>query len=246
MKKRIALAAAILLLLSVFAGCSGDTAEGGEIETEAAASTEAAPVTIVGTWKYTLDYRRLIEATLQGAAESGDRTYFLNTLYDGLSDLVILELREDGTFVMNADAAVRQDNRRQLEGRLNNNLPDLVASYLGTTLEELETRLAEEGLAVDEASMNAWAAQYVEVFDVRGFLDSVPLDAAVEGAYAYDDGYLYLMPASGALFLMPEGTDTAVCITELSGSELKITDVTGELDAGVRGLVPLVFVRQGE
>ena len=227
MKKILALTLSLLLLLSLFAGCGG-SAESSDTETEAAASTEAAPVTIVGTWKYTLNYLSLFEAMLQDAADSGSRTYFLTALYDGLSEIVVLDLKEDGTFTMNVDEATAADNRTQLKERLDIELPDLIASSMGTTAEDLKALLAEEGASFDDL-----VAQYREELDIEGMLSSSMIDP-ISGTYAYDDGCLYLMS---------ENESTVTYTVELGGSELKILDIMNDTSSALDGLLPLVFVR---
>lgn len=227
MKKMIALAVVFVLLLGLFAGCSGDTESGSQTETEIETET-AEPVTIVGTWQYNMDFGKLLKAIQEDAA-TGESANSLPDLYDGLSVLLILDFREDGTFLATADEASVAEAGRELEEKLIYVLPELIAALNGMTPEEYEARLAEEGLTMDDM-----VAQYAEEVNAENRFDDM-LNAAA-GTYAYDGDLLYLTSEDG---------DTLVCTVELSAGELKFTDIEGETGDAPDGLLPLIFVRSG-
>ena len=223
MKKLIALAAVFVLLLGLFAGCAGKTENNNETETEAETETEE-PVTIVGTWQYNMDFGKLLKA-IQDDAATGESANSLSDLYDGLSVLLILDFREDGTFMATADEASVAEADRELEEKLNYILPELIAALNGMTPEEYEAQLAEEGLTIDDM-----VAQWKDENRFEDMIDSAA------GTYVCDGDLLYLTSEDG---------EALVYTVELSADELKITAIEGETDNTPKSLLPLIFVRSG-
>lgn len=227
MKKLIALAAVFVLLLGLFAGCAGKTENNNETETETETETEE-PVTIVGAWQYNMDFSKLLKAIQEDAA-TGESRNSLSDLYDGLSVLLILDFREDGTFLATADEASVAEADRELEEKLNYGLPELIAAMNGMTPEEYEAQLAEGGLTMEDM-----VAQWKEEVNAENRFEDLLNSAA--GTYTYDGDLLYLTSEDG---------EAVVYTVELSADELKITAIEGETDATPKSLLPLIFVRSG-
>lgn len=245
MKKYFALALVALLLLSVFAGCSGGrlipAGETEATEAQPSAPTEApvtelpeteAPVTIVGCWKYDVDFHKVMGLALAQSDSSDDATSALLTeyiprIYDGVSFILVMDLKEDGSFVLTIDEDALNATAGKLDENLAEVIPDLLVSMTGMTREGLEAQLAASGMTMDDL-----IAQFGSQFNSEAMLESIKIPTT-SGTYTYEDG---------VLLLTSEGKTTSYTV-ELSGSEMKITDIQGESGTIPAELLPLIFVR---
>ena len=244
MKKLIALFAVFVLLLGLFAGCTKTPADK---PTESTTETEAVtpppkpvrPVSpIVGTWKYDIDMYAYLEAWREQFQSLGSEEFiaFFDTyclLYKDTTVLVIMELREDHTFVMRFDKDSAEAAAAQMKVNLDQYFSEIIYGLTRMTAEELEAKLAEEGMTMDDAR-----EELIAQFDIDAMMEEAGATlSAQEGSYTYEDGKLTMTT--------PEipGMQT-IYYVELNGDELKITGMEGDgVDSFPDSILPMIFVR---
>lgn len=206
--KLTALILALALVLSLTA-CSGKT-------------------TIVGNWKYTMDFKKLMEASgeLGGEGAEGleEMTKAMADLFDGVSMVITLNLKEDNTFEMGTDEASLKAAGEKIKERI----PDLLKAMFGGE-EGLNQMLELSGQSMDE--MIASAAEEFSPEDMK--MDPI------KGKYTYEEG---------KLVLTPDGEDAMTMTVELAAKELKVTAIEGEADddgmgEAFKAMLPMIFVK---
>lgn len=206
--KLIALVLALALVLSLTA-CAGKAS-------------------IVGTWKYTLDFKKLMEASGELSTEGGEDNKELVDamvkLFDGLTMVLVMDLKEDNTFVLSTDEASLKAAAEQMKERI----PDLLKTMYGGE-EGLNAMLEMGGQTMDEITDS-----FAEQFNV----DDMKLEET-KGTYTYEEGKLVLTPEDG------EATTMTV---ELSAKELKVTaldskDADDDMAEALKSVLPMVFTK---
>lgn len=211
MKKLTKLLALVLALALVFSltACAGKTS-------------------IVGTWKYTMDYNKLMESMSETEgtdAEDEDMKGLvdaMNKLFEGLTMVIILDLKEDNTFTMSTDEASMKAANELIKERM----PDFLKSMFG---EDGLNAMLGEGQTMDDLVNN-----YAEEFNT----DDMEMEET-KGTYTYEDG---------KLVLTPEGEEAATMTVELSAKELKVTAIDAKEDdedmmEAFSKMLPLVFTK---
>jgi len=211
MKKLTKLLALVLALALVFSltACAGKTS-------------------IVGTWKYTMDYNKLMESMSETEgtdAEDEDMKGLvdaMNKLFEGLTMVIILDLKEDNTFTMSTDEASMKAANELIKERM----PDFLKSMFG---EDGLNAMLGEGQTMDDLVNN-----YAEEFNT----DDMEMEET-KGTYTYEDG---------KLVLTPEGEEAATMTVELSAKELKVTAIDAKEDdedmmEAFSKMLPMVFTK---
>ena len=211
MKKLTKLLALVLALALVFSltACAGKTS-------------------IVGTWKYTMDYNKLMESMSEEEgtdAEDEDMKGLvdaMNKLFEGLTMVIILDLKEDNTFTMSTDEASMKAANELIKERM----PDFLKSMFG---EDGLNAMLGEGQTMDDLVNN-----YAEEFNT----DDMEMEET-KGTYTYEDG---------KLVLTPEGEEAATMTVELSAKELKVTAIDAKEDdedmmEAFSKMLPMVFTK---
>lgn len=206
--KLIALVLALALVLSLTA-CAGKAS-------------------IVGTWKYTLDFKKLMEASGELSTEGGEDNQemvdAMVKLFDGLTMVLVMDLKEDNTFVLSTDEASLKAAAEQMKERI----PDLLKTMFGGE-EGLNAMLETSGQTMDEIT---------ESFSEQFNMDDMKLEET-KGTYTYEEGKLVLTPEDG------EATTMTV---ELSAKELKVTaldskDADDDMAEALKSVLPMVFTK---
>ena len=206
--KLIALVLALALVLSLTA-CAGKAS-------------------IVGTWKYTLDFKKLMEASGELSTEGGEDNQemvdAMVKLFDGLTMVLVMDLKEDKTFTMSTDEASLKAAAEQMKERI----PDLLKTMFGGE-EGLNAMLETSGQTMDEIT---------ESFSEQFNMDDMKLEET-KGTYTYEEGKLVLTPEDG------EATTMTV---ELSAKELKVTaldskDADDDMAEALKSVLPMVFTK---
>lgn len=206
--KLIALVLALALVLSLTA-CAGKAS-------------------IVGTWKYTLDFKKLMEASGELSTEGGEDNQemvdAMVKLFDGLTMVLVMDLKEDNTFVLSTDEASMKAAAEQMKERI----PDLLKTMFGGE-EGLNAMLETSGQTMDEIT---------ESFSEQFNVDDMKLEET-KGTYTYEEGKLVLTPEDG------EATTMTV---ELSAKELKVTaldskDADDDMAEALKSVLPMVFTK---
>ncbi len=211
MKKLTKLLALVLALALVFSltACAGKTS-------------------IVGTWKYTMDYNKLMESMSEKEgtdAEDEDMKGLvdaMNKLFEGLTMVIVLDLKEDNTFTMSTDEASMKAANELIKERM----PDFLKSMFG---EDGLNAMLGEGQTMDDLVNN-----YAEEFNT----DDMEMEET-KGTYTYADG---------KLVLTPEGEEAATMTVELSAKELKVTAIDAKEDdedmmEAFSKMLPMVFTK---
>ena len=183
---------------------------------------------IVGTWKYTMDYNKLMESMSETEgtdAEDEDMKGMLdamNKLFEGLTMVIVLDLKEDNTFTMSTDEASMKAANELIKERM----PDFLKSMFG---EDGLNAMLGEGQTMDDLVNN-----YAEEFNT----DDMEMEET-KGTYTYEDG---------KLVLTPEGEEAATMTVELSAKELKVTAIDAKEDdedmmEAFSKMLPLVFTK---
>jgi uncharacterized lipoprotein YehR (DUF1307 family) len=205
--KLIALVLALALVLSLTA-CAGKAS-------------------IVGTWKYTLDFKKLMEASGELSTEGGEDNQemvdAMVKLFDGLTMVLVLDLKEDKSFTMSTDEASLKAANELIKERL----PEFLKTMFGG--EENLNAMLGEGQTLDDL-----VNSYSEEFNA----DDMKLEET-KGTYTYEEGKLVLTPEDG------EATTMTV---ELSAKELKVTaldskDADDDMAEALKSVLPMVFTK---
>ena len=205
--KLIALVLALALVLSLTA-CAGKAS-------------------IVGTWKYTLDFKKLMEASGELSTEGGEDNQemvdAMVKLFDGLTMVLVMDLKEDNTFVLSTDEASLKAANELIKERL----PEFLKTMFGG--EENLNAMLGEGQTLDDL-----VNSYSEEFNA----DDMKLEET-KGTYTYEEGKLVLTPEDG------EATTMTV---ELSAKELKVTaldskDADDDMAEALKSVLPMVFTK---
>ena len=212
MKKLTKLLALVLALALVFSltACAGKTS-------------------IVGTWKYTMDYNKLMESMSETEgtdAEDEDMKGLvdaMNKLFEGLTMVIVLDLKEDNTFTMSTDEASMKAANELIKERM----PEFLKTMFGG--EEKLNAMLGEGQTMDDLVNN-----YAEEFNT----DDMEMEET-KGTYTYEDG---------KLVLTPEGEEAATMTVELSAKELKVTAIDAKEDdedmmEAFSKMLPMVFTK---
>ena len=183
---------------------------------------------IVGTWKYTMDYNKLMESMSETEgtdAEDEDMKGMLdamNKLFEGLTMVIVLDLKEDNTFTMSTDEASMKAANELIKERM----PDFLKSMFG---EDGLNAMLGEGQTMDDL-----VNSYAEEFNT----DDMEMEET-KGTYTYEDG---------KLVLTPEGEEAATMTVELSAKELKVTAIDAKEDdedmmEAFSKMLPMVFTK---
>lgn len=225
MKKISAILALVLVLAMVFS------------------LTACAKTSIVGAWKYTMDFNKMFEVMESGdstgetkdaqqAAAEKALTDTMKKVFEGATMPIILDLKEDNTFVMSGDEAAMKETTKKIADRLPEILPDLIAGMSGMTREEFEAKMKEANMTMDDVM-----EQYGGMFNAEDMVDDMKVDE-VKGTYTFEDGKLVLTPED-------KDEKPSTMTVELSAKELKVTAIESEDDLGesLKKLLPLVFTK---
>ena len=188
----------------------------------------AGKASIVGTWKYTMDYNKLMESMSETEgtdAEDEDMKGLvdaMNKLFEGLTMVIVLDLKEDNTFTMSTDEASMKAANELIKERM----PDFLKSMFG---EDGLNAMLGEGQTMDDLVNN-----YAEEFNT----DDMEMEET-KGTYTYADG---------KLVLTPEGEEAATMTVELSAKELKVTAIDAKEDdedmmEAFSKMLPMVFTK---
>lgn len=188
----------------------------------------AGKASIVGTWKYTMDYNKLMESMSEEEgtdAEDEDMKGLvdaMNKLFEGLTMVIVLDLKEDNTFTMSTDEASMKAANELIKERM----PDFLKSMFG---EDGLNAMLGEGQTMDDLVNN-----YAEEFNT----DDMEMEET-KGTYTYEDG---------KLVLTPEGEEAATMTVELSAKELKVTAIDAKEDdedmmEAFSKMLPMVFTK---
>lgn len=183
---------------------------------------------IVGTWKYTMDYNKLMESMSEEEgtdAEDEDMKGLvdaMNKLFEGLTMVIVLDLKEDNSFTMSTDEASMKAANELIKERM----PDFLKSMFG---EDGLNAMLGEGQTMDDLVNN-----YAEEFNT----DDMEMEET-KGTYTYEDG---------KLVLTPEGEEAATMTVELSAKELKVTAIDAKEDdedmmEAFSKMLPMVFTK---
>ena len=215
--KWMALALAVTLLVALTA-CAG--------------SRDAAA--LVGTWKYTMDFQKAMAAAgdagdVEGLEELGDS---FKEMLDGLSMVMVLELKEDQTYSFYIDENSAKAAVESMMSKMTELMPKLVGEMTGMSEEDVMKALEASGKSMDDL-----IEEFGGQVDTEEMLKDLK-ESASKGTYRFSDGKLYLTE---------EGTvenPADYAVVELAENELRITEVSesAQFDA-YKSLLPLVFVR---
>ena len=244
MKKFIALAAAFVLLLSLFTGCKTasaddapyhDAAETGAAETPPPKPTRPivtdAYKAILGAWKYAMDFDKVFEAARSEIGPEEEALFdAMLMLYKGASLTIIMDFEEDHTYAVSIDEDSAKDAVTVMKDNMMEHLPELLVLFTGMSREEIDAKLAES-----DQTMEALIEQIDAEFNADAMLAQVPLTAEM-GSYTFEEG---------KLVMTSEAQDAQTIYTvELSGSEMKVVGIDGVSDPESFGaLLPMIFVR---
>ena len=231
--KYLALLLALSLLFSLTA-CA-KSGSGSFFGGKEGSTTEAPkPLTIVGTWRYTIDF----EQALASSGESADLSALgamgegFADLFKGLSMVVVLDLREDGTFTFSFDEASVKAAVDGMISKMGEILPSLIASMSGMSEEEFMAALAEAGMTMEDLIQQSMAQVNTE--DITKELQA----SSKEGTYRYQDGKLYLTGKD------EEEKNDQYLVVELSANELKVVSASENVDfEEFKNFLPMVFTR---
>ena len=205
--KLIALVLALALVLSLTA-CAGKAS-------------------IVGTWKYNLDFQKLMEASGELSAEGNEDNKELADamikLFEGLNMVLVLDLKEDKSFTLSTDEASLKAAAEKMKERI----PDRLKTMFGGE-EGLNAMLETSGQTMDDITES-----FAEQFSV----DDMKLEAT-KGTYTYEEGKLVLTSEDG---------ETETMTVELSAKELKVTGIEGQeeddMAEALKSVLPMVFTK---
>ena len=202
--------------------------------TACAGSKQGAADGIVGTWKYTMDFQKAMAAAgesedMAGLESLGDS---FKEMMEGLSMLMVLELKEDNTYSFYIDEASAKAAVEGMMSKLTDMMPKLVAEMSGMSEEDVQKALEQNG-----QSMDSLMEQFGGAMDTDEMLKDLK-ESSSKGTYRYADGKLYLTEEGSV------ENPADYVVVELNGNELKITEVSeGTAFDDYKSLLPLVFVR---
>lgn len=186
--------------------------------------------TIVGRWNYELEVKDIVENSVKNSVNETDSTQQamydeLFKAFDGCTIILSLELNADGTYHFAPDKESAEEAMKQVKENLKTVLPKAYMA-MGLTEEQFKQYLVSKKQTLD---------QMVE--SVAGRFDIGSLTGSESyGQYVFEDGKLYMYTGK-------EKDDSAYLETKLSGNELEVTKVEGEISGfkGVENLLPMTF-----
>ena len=202
MRKRLSVTALILAVLMIALCCA---ACGGE-------------KTIIGTWRYTVDFEEIVRAKTPLDTLSGDELTYAEKMleiYKDVTGVVVMEFKEDGTYSISADQETMASALEDLKANLSDILPDLIG-ILGQDMSEFEAQIQANGYTIE---------MYIDALFSQLDLNSLTENLSSSGRYRLDGDKLYTSDQDGTI------DESHYLIIELSGSKLKITEAVGS-DSG--------------
>lgn len=210
LKKITAFVLALMIVVSL-AACGGQSE--GEDESDKA---------IVGNWNHELVYRDYIDKVFQQSQGSVDPKLqvFYDELYkafDGFKINVILELKDDGTFVFTPDNESVKAAVEKVKENLKNVIPNALKA-IGITDEQMKAR----GVSIDD--MVNKINEGIDKFNYSG-------------EYFYKDNKLYLYDEG------KERNDSQYLDIELNDNEFIVKKINGDVKGfqGLNALLPITF-----
>lgn len=244
MKKLLSVAAllmAVLMIAMCCAACGDDkntdptsaaTQAGADVTTPA---EDVTPGSIVGTWKLSLDFDKIIEATKEEALASVDdqQKEFMEEMFkcfNGVSMTMVMEYKEDGTYQSYVDETSAEAAFALIKENLKGLLPSMFEA-LGVSAEEMESQLTAAGYTMD-----SYVDLVFDQMDTSGLTD----DMVTEGVYRLDGNKLYASGSDGEI------DENSYAVVELSAGTLKVTEIVGQDSDNAlfnEAFLPLVFTK---
>ena len=210
-KRAFALVISLIMILSL-AACGGKN--NTQNADKPAATESPANNSIVGTWKYTLDFKTVMESEGQEAYEGQQGLYeSMLKAFSGITLDLYFEFDDNHKFKFYADEESAKQAVEQLKSRIKDLLPDMFEA-MGVSKEDYDKYLAQSGMTEDEL-----AESYTKNMDTDDLTDM-----SATGIYKAQDGKLY-MANEGDDF-----NDSAYISYEISGNKLRFTEFTGDVD----------------
>lgn len=220
--KLIALVLALVLVLSL-AACkkSGD------------ASNDNTPTTPVGKWQSELRAEDMMKvAAANGESTDSDSAQAAKKMMGDSTIKVTLELTADNKIIFAPD----KESLKALADQMIANLPSMIPELTGMSQEELEQKLQEKGMTMDQL-VEALKSQ----FNVEDMFDEID-DANVTGVYEIE---------GDKIFLGEEGKSVdknTYVVFALDGNKLTLKEIVGDAGEtvdGMKALLPWEFTRIG-
>lgn len=210
LKRTVALLIAVLLVFSL-AAC-GENNSGNTDSTEAQVSTEA-NTSIVGTWKYKLDFKTVLEGQKEAAYEGQEALYeSMLKAFEGITIDLFFEFDENNGYKFYADEESAKQAVDKLKERIIDILPDMFEA-MGISKDDYNKYLEESGMTAEQL-----AASYTQNMDADSFTDM-----SAEGTYKAEDGKLCLSDGNEKI------DENAYISYELSGNKLTFTAYSGDV-----------------
>lgn len=219
MKKTIAMALSLVMVLLIMAGC-------GILE----------QAKLVGTWNAEVDLSEAISQEILG--EVGDLgEYFAVTDF---KVNYIMVLNSDSTYTITLDEA----SVKAAFDALMEDLMDGMVEFLESEIENSGLNMTvEEMLAASGSSLEALEEEMISSIEEQGLVENLIEDSSAEGRFKAKDGKLYM--SAGLEYNVDENVyDTYV----LDGDKLTLVEYVGgdEEDTAVTKMVyPMVFTKVG-
>ena len=188
---------------------------------------------IAGNWKYTMDFAKAMQvAGGEELASLNEMDASFTKAFEGLSMVIVLDLKPDNTFRFYIDEASARAAVEQMMSKMGELLPSLLSSLAGISEEELREQMTEAGVSMDDL-----LKQMTEQINTEEMVKNLA-EKAKEGTYRYENGKLYL-----TINGVSENSSNYLTV-ELSETELRITDVADtEGFQDYKVLLPLVFTK---
>ena len=219
-----------MLMLASFASCGkSESTEGGS---QASVTEAAKEATIVGNWKYVLDFSSIVESTMKEAIESADDDQQamygeLFKCFNNISMDMYMNFGEDGKVKLDLD----EDSAKAAIEKIKNNVTDSLPNIFKTLgIDDLDAYLKSSGKTKDELTETLTSS-----FDVDSFADK-----NISGVYRLDGNKLYITNEGEK-----EDADSYMVI-ELTPDTLKFIEAKGSIDTMEsfdNVLFPMIFVR---
>ncbi len=207
-KKAVALLL-VMMMIAALTACSGNS--------------------IVGKWKYRLDFSKYAEQMTGSGLEALDdtqKTYYEEFLkaFDDASVDIIIEFKDDGTFTINMD----EDSVKAAEDKIKEGLRTALPKAFTAMGIDIDSYLTDAKITMEQFVENA--LQSLNLSELQTSLNS--------GKYRYEDGKIY----TGE----DEVDESSYLVVELKNDTLTVTDVVGEaggFDQYKEAFLPMEFTK---